>query len=170
MKLKKYYEDREYMNQVYDILEHPEFQKMENLIHHEGNRFDHSVRVSYYSYRISKFLRLDSTKVARAALLHDFFFETSTQLEKKEKLKIMVKHPEYALANAKKYFDLSPLEEDIISTHMFPIGTKIPKYLESWMVDIVDDVASIYEKSSIVRKQLSTATCFLVMFLVNNLR
>lgn len=168
--MKKYYEDREYLNKVYDILENDEFKKMEGIIHHEGNRLEHSIRVSYYSYKIAKFLKLDSEKVARAALLHDFFLEESYTKKKKEKLELMMRHPEYALENSKKYFSLSSLEEDIILSHMFPIGKHIPRYFESWMVDIVDDVAAVYEKSAIVRKQLSTATCFLVMVLVNNLR
>lgn len=168
--MKKYYEDREYLNKVYDILENNEFQNMKNIIHHEGNRFDHSVRVSYYSYRLAKFLKLDSNKVARAALLHDFFFEINQGATKKEKTVTMLKHPEYALKNAKKYFELSPLEEDIILTHMFPIVPRVPKYIESWMVDFIDDIVSVYEKSSIVRRQLSTATCFLIMVFVNNLR
>lgn len=168
--MKKYYEDREYLNIVYDILENDEFKAMEYIVHHEGNRLEHSIRVSYYSYKISKIFRLDSEKVARAALLHDFFLEDNQDATIKEKAKNMVKHPEYALRNAKKYFKLSKLEEDIIVSHMFPIGKHIPKYFESWMVDLVDDVAAVYEKTAIVRKQLSTATCFLVMFVVNNLR
>ena len=45
--MKKYYEDREYLNKVYDILNNEEFQKMEKIIHHEGNRLDHSIRVTY---------------------------------------------------------------------------------------------------------------------------
>ena len=168
--MKKYYEDREYLNKVYDILENEEFQKMESITHHEGNRLDHSIRVSYHSYKLAKLFRLDATKIARAALLHDFFLENNQISSRKEKVITMIKHPEYALKNSKKYFELSPLEEDIILSHMFPIGTHIPKYFESWMVDIVDNIASIYEKTTIVRKQLSTATCFLVMILVNNLR
>lgn len=168
--MKKYYEDSEYLNKVYDILENEEFQKMANIVHHEGNRLDHSIRVSYYSYKTAKFLKLDTEKVARAALLHDFFLEENQGATPKEKAVTMLKHPEYALANSKKYFELSPLEEDIILTHMFPIGPRVPKYIESWMVDLIDDIASIYEKSTVVRRQLSTATCFLVMVLVNNLR
>ena len=85
-------------------------------------------------------------------------------------MKLMINHPEYALANSKKYFELSKLEEDIIVSHMFPIGKHVPKYIESWIVDLVDDVAAVYEKTAIVRKQLSTATCFLLMILINNLR
>lgn len=168
--MKKYYEDREYLSKVYDILENKEFQKMGNIIHHEGNRLDHSIRVSYYSYKLAKYLKLDSEKVARAALLHDFFLEDNQEATKKERVITMLKHPEYALENSKKYFELSSLEEDIILTHMFPVGPRVPKYIESWMVDFIDDAASIYEKSTVVRKQLSTATCFLVMVLVNNLR
>ena len=168
--MKKYYEDRKYISNVSDILDHPEFQKLENIIHHGGNRYNHSIRVSYYSYKISKFLHLDSEKVARAGLLHDFFFEDNLVLDKKTRLSVLVKHPEYACDNAKRYFDLSELEEDIITTHMFPVGKKVPKYLESWVVDIVDDIASIYEKSYIVARQLSTAMCFILMVLVNNLR
>lgn len=168
--MKKYYEDRQYLTKVNDILENKEFQKMGNIIHHEGNRLDHSIRVSYYSYLLAKAFKLDSNRVARAALLHDFFLEENEGATKKEKIKTMLKHPEYALSNSRKYFKLSPLEEDIILSHMFPVGKHIPKYFESWMVDIVDDIASIYEKSAVIRKQLSTATCFLIMILVNNLR
>lgn len=168
--MKKYYEDKEYLNKVYDILENQEFQKMKSIIHHGGDRFDHSIRVSYYSYKIAKILKLDTSRVARAALLHDFFFENNRKSNKKMKIVTMLKHPEYALTNAKKYFELSALEEDIIISHMFPIGKHIPKYFESWMVDIVDDVASVYEKSTVIGRQLSTAACFLIMILVNNLR
>lgn len=168
--MKKYYEDREYLNKVYDILGHSEFKKMENIVHHGVNRLNHSVRVSYYSYRIAKFFKLDSEKVARAALLHDFFFENNSKLDKKGKVVTMVNHPKYAVENSKRYFEISDLEEDIILTHMFPVVPRLPKYIESWMVDIVDDVASIYERGSVISRQLSTATCFLVMILVNNLR
>ena len=168
--MKKYYDAREYLNKVYDILENDKFQSMGNIVHHEGNRLDHSIRVSYYSYKIACILKLDTSKVARAALLHDFFLEENNGATKKEKMKLMINHPEYALANSKKYFELSSLEEDIIVSHMFPIGKHVPKYIESWIVDLVDDVAAVYEKTAIVRKQLSTATCFLLMILINNLR
>ena len=53
--MKKYYEDKEYLSKVCDILENEEFKKMENIVHHEGNRLDHSIRVSYHSYKWAKF-------------------------------------------------------------------------------------------------------------------
>lgn len=168
--MKKYYDDSEYLKIVNDILENEEFKKMGQIIHHGANRLDHSIRVSYCSYLMAKFFKLDVMQVSRAALLHDFFFEDNEELKGKNRALTLLKHPEYALENAKKHFNISELEEDIILTHMFPIGPRIPKYFESWMVDIVDDFASVYEKTSVVRRQLSAATCFLVMILVNNLR
>ena len=68
------FEDREYISVVKDILEHEEFNKTKNIVHHGLNRFDHCMRVSYYSYKIAKALKLDYEDVARAGLLHDFFF------------------------------------------------------------------------------------------------
>ena len=162
--------DRKYTFLVDDILENKEFIKLGNITHHECNRFDHSVRVSYWAYKIGKILRLDYKKIARASLLHDFFFEDNTKATRKDRIITMVKHPRYALENAKKYYELSELEEDIILTHMFPIIPRLPKYLESWMVDIIDDIVSIYEKTYVVRKQLSAAASFLMIFMINYIR
>lgn len=163
-------DNKKYSILVNDILENEEFSKMALITHHGSNRLDHSIRVSYWSYCVGKFLKLDYEKIARAALLHDFFLEDNESLDKKDKMITMIKHPEYALENAKKYFELSDLEEDIILTHMFPVAPKVPKYLESWMVDIIDDVVAVYEKTYVVRKQLSAATSFLMLFIINYLR
>ena len=168
--MKNYYFDKEYLKEVNDILENDDFKKMADIVHHEGNRLEHSIRVSYYSYKIARMLKLDTRQVARAALLHDFFLEENENEKANKRMRTMLEHPKYALENSKKYFELSDMEEDIILTHMFPIGLNIPKYFESWMVDIVDDVASIYEKGSVVFRHLSTAGSFLFMILLNNLR
>lgn len=163
-------ENRKYTLLVDDILSNKEFERLADINHHGCNRFDHCVRVSYWSYQLGKFFRLDYEKIARAALLHDFFFEDNQKLDRKEKAVTMVKHPEYALENAKKYYKLSDLEEDIILTHMFPVTPKLPKYIESWMVDIVDDIVAVYERTYVLRKQLSAATSFIMLFLINYLR
>ena len=168
--MKRYYFDSEYLNKVSDILNNEEFKKMESIVHHEGNRLDHSIRVSYYSYKIAKALKMDTKQVARAALLHDFFLEENENEKVTKRMITMLEHPKYALKNSKKYFELTDMEEDIILTHMFPIGLTVPKYFESWMVDIVDDIASIYEKGSVVCRQFSTASSFLFMVLLNSLR
>lgn len=162
--------DREYLYIVRDILEHQEFQRLSSITHHGNNRYDHCVRVSFWSYRISKFFRLDYGRVARAALLHDFFFEENEGIDKKTRTTVLVKHPQYALENACRYFELSDMEKDIIATHMFPVNLRVPKYLESWIVDLVDDVVAVYEKTYILRKQLSTSVSFMFIILLNYLR
>ena len=160
----------EYFSLVHDILNHEEFQKLSDIVHHGSNRLDHCLRVSYWSYLISKALHLDYDKVARAALLHDFFFEENENVKKKDRFTTLVKHSSYALENSLKYFTLSEMEQDIIVTHMFPFGLQIPKFFESWLVDIIDDVIAVYEKSYIVRKQLSASMSFLFLIVINYLR
>lgn len=140
----KYYDDLNYYRIVSDILDNNKFKKTINYRHHGMTRFDHSLKVSYYSYLIAKKIRLDYMAVARAGLLHDFFINEDMSA-KKQKLSMFF-HPYYSLDNADKYFNLSEMEKDIIITHMFPtLPHKIPKFLESWLVSIVDKVVAVYE-------------------------
>src|SRR5574344_1154717 len=166
----KKYRDRQYMNIVSDILEHDEFDKMENIVHHGMDRKSHSLRVSYYSYKLSKFLRLDYDSVARAGLLHDFFLQDNKDSSTKERLTTLVNHPKYALENAKEYFDLNDVEQDIIVSHMFHVTAKLPKYMESWVVNLVDDVVAIVEIGFKTRTKLTYAANFLLLFMFTYLR
>lgn len=164
------YENYQFDTIVRDILNNEEFCKMKNITHHGLNRYDHSLRVSYLSYNVSKALRLDYNKVARAALLHDFFLEDNKDFSIKGKVHTLVNHPKYALNNACNYFYLSDMEKDIILTHMFPVSLNVPKYVESWIVDIVDDCVSIYERLHGISKQLSFATSYMFILLLNYIR
>ena len=154
----------EFNNIIKPILNNEEFMKTKEKSHHGINRFDHLMRVSYYSYFISRFLRLNYQETARAALLHDFFID---ETENDSKIGALQNHPNYALENVKKYYDLTDREEDIIKTHMFPVTFKPPKYLESWIVDLVDDAAGIYEKYKSSCHEFKTATTFLLILLIN---
>lgn len=157
-------EDLEYLSLVDDILKHKEFEKTKVINHHGLNRYDHSVRVSYSSYKVAKFLRLDSKEVARAGLLHDFFLVNNKKISPTEKINTVINHPRYAVAYSEKFFKLNEKEKDIIKTHMFPISINlIPKYAESWIVNIVDNVVAIYEQIYVKNKVLSRyANVFLV--------
>ena len=142
--LDKYKSDFDYMSLVLDILDNSKFQKTNTCRHHGLTRYEHSLRVSYYSYVLAKKLRLDYKSVARAGLLHDFFI-TEDLKESYRKISAFV-HPYIALTNACKYFELNEMEKDIIITHMFPtLPHKVPKYLESWLVRLVDKVVATYE-------------------------
>jgi len=166
MKNKDLYSDLEFRKIVNHILEDETFKKTKDISHHGINRYDHSLRVSYYSYKICKFLKLDYIDSARGGLLHDFFLDNRED----NKLTILYNHPKYALETAKKHFVLTEKEEDIIKSHMFPVNIIPPKYLESWIVDMVDNVAGIYEKCMSMNLHLKTAFNFLILVFINSLR
>ena len=164
--------DKEYLSIVKDILEHEEFQKMEDIKHHNTTRYDHCLKVSYYSYKVAKMLKLKSDDVARGGLLHDFFSDRTVYHDKAiEKVKLYtVGHPKLAVENAKKHFNISPIEEDIIRTHMFPVDIKIPKYTESWIVSTVDKVLGTFEFGKKASHKLGYAVNLYLLFLINMLK
>lgn len=161
-------EDKDYYMLVGDILNNEQFNEIDKIEHHGTSRMLHSMRVSYYSYKISKKLNLHTKEIARAGLLHDFFM-SSDERTKKDKLMSTFTHPKYAVANAECLFNLNKLEHDIIRTHMFPVNLAIPKYLESWIVSVVDKCVATYEFSSSYRFRLSYATNYLYLFLILSL-
>ena len=158
--------DKEFYNIIGPYLI-DEFNKLKEIEHHGINRYDHSIRVSYYTYLVSKKLHFDYEEATVAALLHDFFTD---EVNKDMSIFKLRRHPKHALMNASKYFYLSDLQKDIISTHMFPITFTPPKYLESWLVDIIDDICAIYEKLYSVRKELRAASTFLFIVIMNYIK
>ena len=78
------------------------------------------------------------------AMLHDFYLY-ERHVDHPE-FSHMYKHPMVALENASEYFDLTEREKDIIITHMFPsLPHKVPRYMESWIVSLVDKIVATYE-------------------------
>ena len=164
------YDDRQYLSIVQDILENEDFLEIKKITHHGLDRLGHSLRVSYYSYKISKLLGLDYESTARAGLLHDFFFESNKGSGAKRRLKTLINHPKYALQNANDHFYLNDVEKDIIVSHMFPVSFTLPKYVEAWIVNLVDDVVAIGEVGYKSKTKLSYAVNFLVILMFSYLR
>jgi uncharacterized protein len=138
--------DNEYNDIVKDILDNKEFNKLKEYKHHGITRYDHVLRVSKWAYKVSKKWKLDYVSATRAGLLHDFFFVNNQEVKLSYRIKVLFIHPKMALENSKKYFKLNKKEERIILSHMFPVGLCIPLSLEGWIVNIADDIASIYER------------------------
>ena len=161
------YKKSEFYRIVDPILNHKEFRELKTITHHGITRYEHCLRVAYYTYLVTSFLHLHYKEATEAALLHDFFTD---EVVEENFIKRLTNHPNIAFLNASKYFKLNKMQEDIIKTHMFPITLTPPKYLESWIVDIVDDIAAVYEKVFSVRKELSAATTFLFLLLINYMR
>ena len=164
--------DFEYSMLVKDILSNEEFAKMEYIKHHNTTRLEHMMKVSYYSYKVAKILGLKYREVARAGLLHDFYFGRTVECDSvKDKMKLYThQHPKEAVKNAKKYFKINAIEEDIIATHMFPVDIKIPKYFESWIVSATDKVVASYEFYMKASKKLKYSLNFGLLLVLNILK
>ncbi len=134
----------EFLKITNDIMNNNKFRELDNELHHGITRFGHSCRVAKATYKCCKFLKLDYEQATRAALLHDFYLDQEFVLESPKQ--ILSAHPNVALINAKKYFDISEKEANIIKSHMFPLNSAtLPKYKESWVVTAVDKGVAIYE-------------------------
>ena len=111
--------DAQYVAIVKDLLAQPAVQKLANYTqHHHSNRLQHSIAVSYDSYRLAKRMHLDYRSTARAGLLHDLFYYDwrTTKFDLGSHAFI---HPRVALRNAEKLTNLNAKERDIILKHMF---------------------------------------------------
>ena len=163
------YDNEEFFKIIKPIINNEEFKKLKNIEHHGVTRYDHSLRVSYYSYKISKILKLDYKQVATGGLLHDFFLSDEDR-NSKDRFLSTFNHPKRAVLKASEQFDITEMEKDIIRTHMFPINLSVPKYAESWIVSMVDKVVGVYEFSRKFGYKLVYATNLLLIFLLNSVK
>ncbi len=108
----------------------------------------HSLAVAYYSYAIAKklgFLKFNLRELVRGVLLHDYFlYDWHISPMQKNGLHGF-SHPFTAFYNALFDFELTEIERDIITRHMFPLVPLIPRFKESVLVSMVDKVCSLYE-------------------------
>ena len=160
----KYYNNEEFYIIIDEILNSLKFQKLKEIHHHGITRFDHCLRVSYFTYCITKKLHLHYREATKGALLHDFF---TNEVESENGFFKLRRHPNCALLNATQLIKLGDIEKDIIKSHMFPITFTPPKYLESWIVDFVDDFSAIYERFIVTKKELKAAFTFLFLLFIN---
>ncbi len=135
--------DPVYLEIVGDLLAHPQVQLLKNYVqHHYSDRLQHSIDVSYLSYRLALRYGLNATAVARAGILHDLFFY-DWRVTKFELGSHAFIHPRVAIRNAEKITALTPMEKDIILKHMWGATTARPHFKESLLLDLVDDWIAI---------------------------
>ncbi|HAT54732.1 MAG TPA: hydrolase [Lactobacillus sp.] len=145
MKPNEWKQDSEYVALVSDLLARPEVQRLADFTqHHHSTRLEHSIGVSFDSYKIAKRRGWNYQAVARAGLLHDLFYYDwrTTKFDLGTHAFI---HPRVSLRNAEKLTELSDMEKDIILKHMFGLTMALPKYKESLLVSIVDDYEASHE-------------------------
>ena len=136
----------EFLDCICDLLEDEHVCQTKKYIQHGSTTcYQHQLSVAYYTYKICKLLGLNKEEATRGAMLHDFFLYDWHNLKSKERRKHTFNHPKVALVNAKKYFKLTSIEEDIIVNHMWPLSSKFPKYLETYVVTIADKFCCVLE-------------------------
>lgn len=131
----------EFYEEIKDIAMHPIVLRMKLYPHHGNtNCYQHCMNVAYYNYQLCRFLHLDARSAARAGMLHDLFlYDWHTHAAQTGKRFHGLTHPVEAHRNAKKYFALNKIEEDIILNHMWPVTFyRLPRTKEGWVTTITD--------------------------------
>ncbi len=130
-----------------DIIDHPEYQKLKDIKHHDKDIYTHNLKVAWISYLTAKRLKLHVNEMVRGALLHDFFFyDWHVKGAKDEFFPHGFTHPFVSRKNAEKVFGhLTPIEKDIIMKHMWPLTVIPPRYPESFLVSLIDKLIASKE-------------------------
>lgn len=137
--------DKDYKKHVADIVKSDIFWSMGSYVQHgDVTCLEHSLIVSYKSYRVCKKLGLDYHSAARGGLLHDFFLY-DWHIKGDRKGLHGFHHPRVALKNARTHFDINDIETDIIIKHMWPLTINLPLYRESFIVALIDKYCAMAE-------------------------
>ena len=152
---------KEFESIASEIINSDKYQSLKGENHHGLSRYDHSLRVARNTYRISKRLNLDYISATRGALLHDYF--TDEEYRNTKGMKKYSMHPVIALNNAIREYELNPIEENVIVSHMYPMGKTKPNCKESWLVTGVDKSVAIYECARYKFKECLAFTFILIL-------
>ena len=138
----------EFLNLINPVVTNPIYIEMTKKLHHmDQTIYEHSIKVAYQVYKMSKFLNLDARNCVMSALLHDFY--KNSWIEDTSSKPFFQKHgfvhAKEALDNSKHYFSylLNNRIENAILRHMFPLNIIPPRYIEGWILTISDKIVSI---------------------------
>lgn len=130
-----------FFDAVGDIYFSPEVQSLVQYEQHlDIDRLRHITAVAYLSYKICKHFGLRYQLAARGATMHDLFYYDWRDGKTGRWHRLHgYKHPKYAALNAKELDpNITNLELEIISHHMWPLTLMPPKSLEGIVVSLSD--------------------------------
>ena len=122
--------------------------------------FAHCVKVACFSLFLANKLHLtvDVRALLRGALLHDYFLYDWHEKNAGHRFHGFT-HPGTALKNAQEDFRLTPVEQNIIARHMFPLCPIPPRCREAWLVCVADKYCALLETlTPLLRALFSTRT------------
>ena len=116
--------------------------------HGTTSTLDHVIAVAYSSlaFAMNAGIKVDERALVRGALMHDYYLYDWHDHDAAPDNWHGFTHPRHALNNAREDFpDLTPVEEDIILHHMFPLVPIPPHTKEAWIVTTCDKACSTAE-------------------------
>lgn len=135
-----------------DIIYSQKYQELSNYMQH-GNITvkEHCIHVAIKSIEfVEKYnINCDKKSLIIGCLLHDFFLYDWHDKGNRVHNLHAFKHPNIALDNAKKYFNLNNIEEEIIKKHMWPTTIIPPTKKEVWIIVLIDKICAFQETLNI---------------------
>ena len=137
------------------LLETPQVNSMKQWRHHFSvTCYEHSLFVSYVSFRLARYFGWDYRAAARAGLLHDLYLYDPADRSAHPGIQCL-DHPEFALRNAVALCpDLSDKERNAIVSHMFPLAVHLPRCREALVVNLADNICATLEVIHLYRARL----------------
>lgn len=137
--------DEEFFKLIDDIYFTDEVQGLKIYPQHADiNRLTHITSVAYVSFCLAKEKGADLRQTVRGAVLHDLFYYDWHENDWSHRPH-GYRHPGFALKNARQLTHLTPIEENIIYRHMFPLTPIPPKYKEGLIVSMADKYCATQE-------------------------
>jgi uncharacterized protein len=135
----------EFLSHIDDLIDHPTVLNLNNYSQHlNTSRYQHSLNVAYYTWLFARRFNLNQRDCVRGAFLHDLFLYDWRTEQTTPGSHVHV-HPREALKNAKLITDVSPIMEDVIVNHMWPLGRSKPQTKEAWIVQASDKLCAVME-------------------------
>lgn len=139
----------EFISLIQDILPISDVQQLKSYYQHcKTTRFQHCINVAYYTYLMSKKMKLNYRSATRGALLHDFYLYDWKQDEQPIDGRHSQVHPQVALEMAKQTLSVDAIMEDCILNHMWPMTKNHPVTKEGWVVQGADKLCAVMEIST----------------------
>ncbi len=139
-------EERDFARIIEPIANDPKALEMKNYTQHSHiTTYDHCMDVARHCFYFVRrhHIGVDEGSLVTAAFLHDYYlYDWHTHGDKLHGYH----HAKIAMANARRDFNITELESEIIDSHMWPLNlTHVPSTKEALLLCMVDKFCSTRE-------------------------
>lgn len=139
------------------------FQELHGFHQHlYTSRYDHSLNVGFLVFLMTRKTSYYQEAML-GALCHDLFiynhYETASS-----SWQHLLDHPLAALETTQVHFETTPLAENMILSHMWPISQHAPKSKGAWWLVAMDKVASVAEICAQLQVKVSQLKPIITVF------